>query len=108
MLFSHACPEITWSSCGTLLLFAVHNKFGSLAIAEILASVIAVKKGVVVTEFQAKSLADYRTTFIETNGPNSLFSQEYKVILSNILLCAYFATKITDVMNFIWEKQPKN
>jgi gamma-glutamyltranspeptidase/glutathione hydrolase len=37
------------------------------------------KKGVVVTEFQAKSLADYRTTFIETNGPNSLFSKEYKV-----------------------------
>jgi gamma-glutamyltranspeptidase/glutathione hydrolase len=36
-------------------------------------------KGVVVTEFQAKSLADYRTTFIETNGPNSLFSKEYKV-----------------------------
>jgi hypothetical protein len=49
MLFSHACPEITWSSCGTLLLFAVHNKFGSLAIAEILAPVIALKKGVVVT-----------------------------------------------------------
>jgi gamma-glutamyltranspeptidase/glutathione hydrolase len=66
---------------GTLAgLFAVHNKFGSLAIAEILAPVIALaKKGVVVTEFQAKSLADYRTTFIETNGPNSLFSKEYKV-----------------------------
>jgi gamma-glutamyltranspeptidase/glutathione hydrolase len=61
-------------------LFAVHNKFGSLAIAEILAPVIALaKKGVVVTEFQAQSLADYRATFIETNGPNSLFSQEYKV-----------------------------
>jgi gamma-glutamyltranspeptidase/glutathione hydrolase len=66
---------------GTLAgLFAVHNKFGSLAIAEILAPVIALaKKGVVVTDFQAKSLADYRATFIETNGSNSLFSQEYKV-----------------------------
>ncbi|MFT5715386.1 MAG: gamma-glutamyltranspeptidase/glutathione hydrolase, partial [Flavobacterium sp.] len=28
--------------------------------------------------FQAKSLSDYRTTFIKTNGPNSLFSKEYK------------------------------
>jgi gamma-glutamyltranspeptidase/glutathione hydrolase len=66
---------------GTLAgLFAVHKKYGSLPIAEILAPVIALaKKGVVVTEFQAKSLADYRDTFIKTNGPNSLFSQEYKV-----------------------------
>ncbi|EIA07175.1 gamma-glutamyltransferase [Flavobacterium frigoris] len=65
---------------GTLAgLFAVHKKHGSLPIAEILAPVIALaKKGVVVTEHQAKSLADYRATFIKTNGPNSLFSQEYK------------------------------
>lgn len=65
---------------GTLAgLFAVHKKYGSLPIAEILAPVIALaKKGVVVTEHQAKSLADYRATFIKTNGPNSLFSQEYK------------------------------
>jgi gamma-glutamyltranspeptidase/glutathione hydrolase len=66
---------------GTLAgLFAVHKKYGSLPIADILAPVIALaKKGVVVTEFQAKSLADYRDIFIKTNGPNSLFSQEYKV-----------------------------
>lgn len=65
---------------GTLAgLFAVHKKYGSLPIAEILAPVIALaKKGVVVTEHQAKSLADYRATFIKTNGTNSLFSQEYK------------------------------
>jgi gamma-glutamyltranspeptidase/glutathione hydrolase len=65
---------------GTLAgLFAVHKKYGSLAIAEILAPVIALaKKGVVVTEHQAKSLSDYRATFIKTNGPNSLFSQVYK------------------------------
>jgi len=66
---------------GTLAgLFAVHKKYGSLPIAEILAPVIALaKKGVVVTDHQAKSLSDYRATFIKTNGPNSLFSQEYKV-----------------------------
>jgi gamma-glutamyltranspeptidase/glutathione hydrolase len=66
---------------GTLAgLFAVHKKYGSLPISEILAPVIALaKKGVVVTEFQAKSLADYRDSFIKTNGPNSLFSKEYKV-----------------------------
>lgn len=65
---------------GTLAgLFAVHKKYGSLPIAEILAPVIALaKKGVLVTEHQAKSLTDYRATFIKTNGPNSLFSQEYK------------------------------
>jgi gamma-glutamyltranspeptidase len=50
-----------------------------LPIAEILAPVIALaENGVVVTEFQAQSLANYRETFIKTNGPNSLFSQVYK------------------------------
>jgi gamma-glutamyltranspeptidase/glutathione hydrolase len=45
-----------------------------LPIAEILAPVIALaENGVVVTEFQAQSLANYRETFIKTNGPNSLF-----------------------------------
>ena len=60
-------------------MFEVHKKFGSLPIGEILAPVIALaERGVVVTEHQAKSLAEYRATFIKTNGPNSLFSQEYK------------------------------
>lgn len=65
---------------GTLAgLFQVHRKYGSLPIAEILAPVIALaENGVVVTEFQAQSLANYREIFIKTNGPNSLFSQVYK------------------------------
>jgi gamma-glutamyltranspeptidase/glutathione hydrolase len=65
---------------GTLAgLFQVHKKYGSLPIAEILAPVIALaENGVVVTEFQAQSLANYRETFIKTNGRNSLFSQVYK------------------------------
>ena len=65
---------------GTLAgLFEVHKKYGTLPISEILAPVIALaKKGVVVTDHQAKSLSDYRETFIKTNGPTSLFSKEYK------------------------------
>jgi len=60
-------------------LFEVNKKYGSMPMSEILKPVIALaEKGVVVTEFQAKSLADYRATFIKTNGINSLFSKEFK------------------------------
>jgi gamma-glutamyltranspeptidase/glutathione hydrolase len=61
-------------------LFAVHEKLGSLPIAEILAPVIALaENGVVISELQAASLAHYREQFIKTNGTTSLFSQQYKV-----------------------------
>lgn len=65
---------------GTLAgIFEVHKKYGSLPITEILAPVIALaENGVVVTDFQAQSLASFRETFIKTNGPKSLFSQVYK------------------------------
>lgn len=60
--------------------FEVHRKYGSLPISEILKPVIALaERGVVVTQFQAHSLADYRASFIKANGPNSLFSKVYKV-----------------------------
>jgi gamma-glutamyltranspeptidase/glutathione hydrolase len=60
--------------------FEVHRKYGSLPISEILKPVIALaERGVVVTQFQAQSLADYRASFIKANGPNSLFSKVYKV-----------------------------
>ena len=60
-------------------IFEVHKKYGSLPISEILKPVIALaERGVVVTKFQAKSLADYRASFIKANGRNSLFSEEYK------------------------------
>lgn len=60
--------------------FEVHKKYGSLPISEILKPVIALaERGVVVTQFQAQSLADYRASFIKANGPNSLFSKVYKV-----------------------------
>ena len=61
-------------------LFEVNKKYGSLPMSEILKPVIALaEKGVVVTENQARSLSNYRATFIKTNGPNSLLSKEYKV-----------------------------
>lgn len=60
-------------------IFEVHKKYGSLPISEILKPVIALaERGVVVTKFQAQSLTDYRASFIKANGPNSLFSKEYK------------------------------
>ena len=60
-------------------IFEVHKKYGSLPISEILKPVIALaERGVVVTKFQAQSLADYRSSFIKANGRNSLFSKEYK------------------------------
>ena len=59
--------------------FEVHRKYGSLPISEILKPVIALaERGVVITNHQAKSLANYRDTFIKANGPNSLFSKVYK------------------------------
>ena len=55
-------------------IFAVHDKFGSLPIEDILAPVIAlVEKGVVVTEKQAARLANYRDQIVAVNGDNTLF-----------------------------------
>ncbi|WP_426094638.1 gamma-glutamyltransferase [Flavobacterium sp. DSR2-3-3] len=60
-------------------IFEVHKKYGSLPISEILKPVIALaERGVVVTKFQAESLAYYRASFIKSNGKNSLFSKTYK------------------------------
>jgi len=60
-------------------IFEVHKKYGSLPMSEILKPVIALaEKGVVVTKFQAESLAYNRASFIKRNGKNSLFSKVYK------------------------------
>jgi gamma-glutamyltranspeptidase/glutathione hydrolase len=60
--------------------FEVHRKYGALPISEILKPIIALaKRGVVVTQYQAENLAEYRASFIKANGPNSLFSKVYKV-----------------------------
>ncbi|WP_041632856.1 gamma-glutamyltransferase [Maribacter sp. HTCC2170] len=55
-------------------IFEVHDKFGSLPIAEIISPVIdLVEQGVVVTKKQAARLEKYREQIIEVNGDNTLF-----------------------------------
>jgi len=56
----------------------VHAKMGSLPFEEILAPVIALaKKGVVVTEKQARSMASQREIIAKISGEQSLFAQHY-------------------------------
>ncbi|TQO36256.1 gamma-glutamyltranspeptidase/glutathione hydrolase [Arenibacter algicola] len=58
---------------------AVHGKFGSLSLKEIMAPVIELaKKGVVVTEKQAKRLENYRDIFMEVNSDTTFFATVYK------------------------------
>lgn len=58
---------------------AVHEKFGSLSLKEIMAPVIELaKKGVVVTEKQAKRLENYRDIFMEVNSDTTFFATVYK------------------------------
>lgn len=60
-------------------IMAVHKKFGSLPIKDILEPVIALaQKGVLVTENQEKRLASQRDKFIEVNGDSTKFATEYK------------------------------
>ncbi|WP_108425684.1 gamma-glutamyltransferase [Flagellimonas amoyensis] len=57
----------------------VHKKFGSLPLSEIMEPVIALaKKGVVVTEKQAKRLEGYRESFIKANGDSTKFAGPFK------------------------------
>ncbi len=59
--------------------FAVHEKLGSLPMAEIIKPVIELaEKGVIVTQKQEKSLNDYRTAIIKANGENTKFATIYK------------------------------
>jgi gamma-glutamyltranspeptidase/glutathione hydrolase len=58
--------------------FEVHSKLGSLPMEEILAPVIELaESGTVVTENQAKRLANARPDIIKINGENTLFAKEY-------------------------------
>lgn len=58
---------------------AVHEKFGSLPLKDLLAPVIALaEKGVVVTQKQEERLADYRELFIKVNGDSTFFAQPFK------------------------------
>lgn len=60
-------------------IFAVHDKLGSLPIAQILKPVIELAaRGVVVTAKQAERLKDYHNVLNKYNGPNSVLSKTYK------------------------------
>ncbi|SHI75085.1 gamma-glutamyltranspeptidase / glutathione hydrolase [Arenibacter nanhaiticus] len=57
---------------------AVHEKFGTLSLKEILAPVIQLaEKGVVVTQKQADRLAEYQDIFIQVNGDSTFFAKTY-------------------------------
>ncbi|SFC29853.1 gamma-glutamyltranspeptidase / glutathione hydrolase [Flagellimonas taeanensis] len=57
----------------------VHKKFGSLPLSEIMQPIIALaKKGVIVTEKQAKRLEGYRESFIKANGDSTKFAGPFK------------------------------
>lgn len=57
----------------------VHNKFGSLPLSELIEPVIALaKKGVVVTEKQAKRLEKYHEKIVEVSGDSSKFAKVFK------------------------------
>ncbi|MCK0189337.1 gamma-glutamyltransferase [Arenibacter sp. F20364] len=58
---------------------AVHEKFGSLPLKEIMAPVIELaEKGLIVTKKQATRLDHYREIFIEVNSDTTLFATVYK------------------------------
>jgi gamma-glutamyltranspeptidase/glutathione hydrolase len=57
----------------------VHKKFGALPLSEIMQPIIALaKKGVIVTEKQAKRLEGYRESFIKANGDSTKFAGPFK------------------------------
>ena len=57
---------------------AVHEKFGTIPLEEILQPIIELaKKGVVVTEKQSKRLESYRDRFIEANGDSTKFATNF-------------------------------
>ncbi|RDY61470.1 gamma-glutamyltransferase [Flagellimonas nanhaiensis] len=57
---------------------AVHEKFGSIPLEEILQPIIALAKtGVIVTEKQSKRLEYYKKQFIEANGDSTKFATNF-------------------------------
>ncbi len=76
----------------------VHIKYGSLPLPEILEPVIALaKRGVVVTEKQAKRLDSYKERFIQVNHDSTKFAQNFKV--GDTIKYPELANTLTKIMN---------
>ncbi len=61
-------------------IFAVHEKFGSLPIEELLTPVVELaRKGFAVTQFQVKRLEKFGPLFKEVNHQNSIYTKSYQV-----------------------------
>jgi len=59
--------------------FAVHKKFGSLPMSEILKPVIALaERGVIVTKKQERSMDSYRESIVKVNGSTTLLATNFK------------------------------
>jgi gamma-glutamyltranspeptidase/glutathione hydrolase len=59
-------------------LFAVHERFGTLPMSELIQPVIELaENGVLISENDEENLEENRTIFIKQNGINSLFSQKF-------------------------------
>ena len=72
-------------------IFAVHKKFGSMPMSEILKPVISLaKNGYVVTEHQQKALERYHDDFMKANNDTILFAQKFKKgdTIRNVALAA--------------------
>lgn len=60
-------------------MFAVHEKYGSLPMEEIIAPVIALATdGFLLTEDQAERFNNYKTVFKEVNGTTSIYNKEWQ------------------------------
>lgn len=60
-------------------IFAVHEKFGSMSLEDILGPVVELaRNGYVVTEKQAETLANYQEIFLKENNREILFTKSYK------------------------------
>ncbi|MEM9649710.1 MAG: gamma-glutamyltransferase, partial [Bacteroidota bacterium] len=59
---------------------AVHEKFGSLPLSDLIEPVIALaRKGVIVTEKQLQRITHYKESFVEVNGDSTKFAQPFSV-----------------------------
>ncbi|MEN1783812.1 MAG: gamma-glutamyltransferase [Bacteroidota bacterium] len=78
--------------------FKVHERFGSLPMSQLLQPVIDLaRKGVVVTEKQAKRLESYRERFISVNGDSTKFAHPFQP--GDTIKYPALANTLTTIMN---------